>query len=534
MNIQRSSGVLMHITSLPGKYGIGTLGKEAYDFADKLADAGQSYWQILPFHPVCGHFGYSPYAATSTFAGNFYFINLDKLKDFSWIKEDTIPESTFDENAKFIDYHYVTEMLVETLHNVYQLFKTDAPEADKKEYEKFCKEHKYWLDDFALYIAVSDHFKSNYWPEWEKDISLREPKAIKKWEKELEDKISYQKFIQFLFFKQWHELKDYCNSKGVKIIGDIPIYISIDSADIWSNREVFDLDKETGKPNSVAGVPPDYFSKTGQLWGNPLYQWYDKKKKLKKETIDWWVKRLKHIESMVDIIRIDHFRAFESYWSVPASEETAINGKWIQAPGLKLFERLNKEIGELPLIAEDLGFVTKEVLDLRDNCGFPGMKILHFAFDGDWDNHYLPQNYENSNFIAYTGTHDNNTTAGWYNDQNEVSDKQRAYIKRLLDIEGDNDIHKHMIKFGMGSVACLFVFPVQDILGYGSEFRVNTPGTLNNNWLWKLAPGELTNEHVNEVFEMTKLYNRLPAVVKEQERLKRDAEAAMAAKENQE
>jgi 4-alpha-glucanotransferase len=506
MKIERSSGILLHITSLPGNYGIGTLGDEAFRFADMLKKGEFRYWQILPIGPVSRTHGYSPYASTSTFAGNVLFINLEKLTEKDWFPKNDIP-GTFEENH-FVDFEKVINHKLPLLKEASRNFFSNTSNQEILEFDRFCEKSKFWLDNYALYSALAEHFSTNSWQKWESEISMQVPDAVHAMSKGLLDEITYHKFIQYLFFCQWAELKQYCNSIGIKIIGDIPIYVTMDSADTWSHRDVFQLDKKTGKPLSVSGVPPDYFSKTGQLWGNPLYRWKDESNNPNKNTASWWVKRISHLNELVDIIRIDHFRGFESYWSVPADEETAINGEWVKGPGIELFDYVKGELGDLPLIAEDLGTITPEVEKLRDDLGLPGMKILQFAFDYDNKNYYLPHNYTNPNSIVYTGTHDNNTTTGWFYGP-EVDEKKRKYILEYLGSNDFSGFHWQFIRLACRSVANLVIFPAQDILGYSAEFRMNTPATLNGNWQWKLVKAGISEELMHALREMGHMYDRI-------------------------
>ncbi|MCP4147049.1 MAG: 4-alpha-glucanotransferase [bacterium] len=524
MKLKRSSGLLMHITSLPGEHGIGTMGKEAYEFVDLMVQGGQKYWQILPTGPVSSTFSYSPYSSTSSFAGNYLFINIPMLQKESWMRHDIISKLPAEENNDFVDFDNVVAYKLPLLKNASANFFKYADEDVKEEFRKFCKSSKHWLDDYTLFIALANHYGSCYWLEWkDKKVRMRSADAIKKWTKTLEEQISFQKFIQFIFFKQWTALKKYANSHGVEIIGDIPIYVNLDSADSWACPEIFHLDPKTLRPLEVAGVPPDYFSKTGQLWGNPLYQWFENKK-LKKETLGWWERRFKHSLQLFDIIRIDHFRGFESYWAVPAKAKTAIDGKWKKGPGVELFNYIKDKLGSksnepLPLIAEDLGVITPKVEKLRDGLGLPGMKILQFAFDSGHKNEYLPHNYTNPNCIVFTGTHDNNTTNGWFY-ENEIDEKTRKYVLKYLRVKHRDEFHWQLINLALSSIAALSIFPVQDILGYAGQFRMNVPGKVGNNWTWKLTSGRLTSDLMHELKEHCQLYGRLVEKSKSKERKK--------------
>ena len=506
MNIERSTGILLHITSLPGKYGTGTLGEEARAFARKLKDAGMRYWQILPIGPVAAVFDYCPYASPSTFAGNTLLISIDDLAAEEWCGIEITPYEG--RQGHFADFEGVQEHKIPLFRKAFELFST-SPLAPRDEYRAFCGKSSSWLDDYTLYSALAARFNTLDWTSWEHGIALREKEAVEKWRNELRDEIEYKKFLQFIFFRQWAALKKYCNKLKIYLIGDIPIYITMDGADSWSHRDMLQLDPETGKPESVSGVPPDYFSATGQRWGNPLYRWRDKNGKLNRAAFSWWTRRISHLHGCVDIIRVDHFRGFEGYWSIPADEKTAINGEWVKGPGIEFFTRLKEELGDLPLIAEDLGVITPEVEELRSGLGLPGMKILQFAFDFNNRNYYLPHNYSDPNFIVYTGTHDNNTTNGWFYGS-EIDDNTRAYVLEYLGVDNIHEFHWKLIRQACRSTACLVIFPAQDILGYGAEFRMNIPGTSQGNWRWKLTEGALTEEIVEKLWRMGKMYNRIP------------------------
>ncbi len=506
MKISRSSGLLLHITSLPGKYGVGTLGKEAYDFIDLLKQGSQKYWQILPINPVSPVLGFCPYSSISSFAGNPILISLETLQQKDWIHDDILSSLHVEFHNDFVDFDRVFLKKMKLLFISFENFKQYSDEKLKKSFNGFCEANKYWLDDYAIFSTISSYNNSNNWLAWDKEIRFRNPEAIKKWGEKLKIEIEFQKFLQFVFFYQWKELKKYANKNGVKIIGDLPIYVSFDSADTWSNPNIFQLDKKRYKSIAVSGVPPDYFSKTGQMWGNPLYDWFENNG-LKNETIMWWQKRFKHIFGMVDIVRIDHFRGFESYWSIPSKEKTAVNGKWMKGPGVEFFKRLEDKLGDLPLIAEDLGNITCEVEQLRDDLNLPGMKILQFAFDFNKKNPYLPHNFKTKNCIVYTGTHDNNTTNGWFYGS-EIDENTREYIIKYLGAENRDEFHWKLIRIALSSVADLTIFPVQDILGYGEKFRMNNPASSANNWRWKLTPGKLNKYVIKKLKDMCELYNR--------------------------
>ena len=491
--MERSAGVIMHIASLPGKFGIGTFGKEAYEYVEFLFKSGLRYWQILPL----GQTGYgdSPYQSFSAFAGNPYFIDFDILNKQGLLNEEEYINENYGDNAEYIDYGLLFKVKYEVLRRAYNNFKNIDNIYLKEEFNKFINENKSWLDDYSLYMAVKGRFNLASWQEWDEDIKKRQPEAMERYRQELSDEIEFCSFIQFIFFKQWNELKSYANEKGIEIIGDMPIYVAEDSADVWSNPEAYLIYNETLKPIAVAGCPPDAFSETGQLWGNPLYDW----NYMEKTGYKWWIKRVKESLKLYDVVRIDHFRGFESYWKIPYGEETAINGQWVKGPGMRLFDAIKNELGEINVIAEDLGFLTDEVIKFLKESGFPGMKVLHHAFNGGKDNPYLPENIS-ENYIVYSGTHDNNTTVGWYENASELEKEQfHSYI-------GDGEIHWEMIKLAMSTKAETCIIPIQDYLGLGSEARINVPGTVGNNWSWRLKeiPWHLTYN----IKHITEEYNR--------------------------
>jgi len=508
MKLPRASGILLHIASLPGSYGMGTLGDEAYLFADSLKKAGQSYWQILPINPVAGATAYSPYASTSTFAGNDLFISPELLSREKWFS-GPVPGNTLRDES-FIDYGAVLSFKEELLAKAFTDFFSNAGSDDLADFDGFCREMEFWLGNYALFTSLAGHFNTNNWLEWDKDISARDPVAAQRWSGRLEKNILACKFRQFIFFRQWAALKKYCTGMGISLIGDIPIYVTTDSADVWAYREIFQLDGMTGLPEAVSGVPPDYFSETGQHWGNPLYNWFDETGALNEMTLDWWAMRLLHLRKTVDLIRIDHFRGFEAYWSIPAGEKTAEKGDWIQGPGIEFFKKLAARTGKLSLIAEDLGVITPEVEKLRDGLDLPGMRILQFAFDFNNRNYYLPHNIDNRNCLLYTGTHDNNTTNGWFYG-NEIDENTRRYILEYLGSDSISDFHWQLIRAAFRSVASLVIVPAQDLLGFGADFRMNTPGTVKGNWVWKMKKGDLTDHHLETLRRMGEIYSRLPA-----------------------
>ena len=512
MKFERSCGVLLHITSLPGRFGTGTLGPEAYEFARLLAAGGQSYWQVLPIGPVMSALGCSPYSSPSTFAGNPLFISLEMLRERCWFPQINLPSFP---DSDFCDFAAAENFKLPLLHKASESFFLKASPAELDGFASFCAESSSWLDDYALFAALADHFGTNSWLSWDKDLAHRNPQALQAWKDRLKDSVRFHSFLQYLFLGQWLELKAYCAGLGIKIIGDIPIYVNFDSADTWAHPDIFQLN-ESFEPEAVAGVPPDYFSTTGQLWGNPLYRWFDADRKLFDPTVAWWTCRLRHLCRLFDVTRIDHFRAFESYWAVPAHEKTAVRGVWKKGPGAPFFKHLKAELGDLPLIAEDLGIITPAVTRLRKSLKMPGMKILQFAFDGSATNPYLPHNYTDPNCVVYTGTHDNNTTNGWFYGP-ETGEAMRQQILEYMGINTRQDFHLHAIRLAYGSVADLAIIPAQDILGFGEKLRMNTPGTTQSNWRWKLLQGRLNIDVMLQLRRLALLYGRLPHAMDSQE-----------------
>lgn len=495
--LDRVSGILVHPTSFPSPYGIGDLGPGAYDFIDFLEASGQHLWQVLPLGPT--GFGDSPYQGFSAFAGQPLIISPDKLMDMKLLtREDVkdIPEW----DPKKVDYGPAIEYKNSLLKKAWEAFAHTPDKLLIEEFEAFCEDEKDWLDDYALFMACKDYHEGHCWIEWEKEIRTPSEKTKKLWREKLADGVNYYSFIQFIFQKQWMELRDYAHEKEVKIIGDIPIFVAYDSAEVWGQKKLFQLDTK-GYPTSVAGVPPDYFSETGQLWGNPLYDWdYHAQ-----TGYEWWIKRISRQLALTDYLRIDHFRGFEAYWSVPAGEETAINGKWIKGPCEDLFLAIQRRLGnDLPIWAEDLGIITPEVESLRDQFGFPGMKVLQFGFGDLDDQNYIPFYYKTTNCICYTGTHDNDTTHGWYEEQTEeIKDR----VRRFGNTDG-NLIGYDFIRFCMGSIAKYAIFPIQDLLLLGSEARMNTPGVAENNWAFRYTKEDLTEEKAEWLQMTTELFGR--------------------------
>jgi len=504
MTEERNSGLLLHITSLPGRYGIGTLGSEAYAFADSLVEAGQKYWQILPLGPVSPMYGFSPYASSSTFAGNWFMISLEMLAREPWIQGDLLADLPVREGEGAVDFPAVMAFKLPVLKKAAGDFFQYSRVEEREAFERFCVQEQDWLSDYALFSALADYFQSSFWPDWPPETATRKAAALLAWQEKLLPKIDFFRFVQFIFFKQWQAWRMCCRQKGLSIIGDLPIYVNIDSADTWVNPGIFQLHPKSLKPSYIAGLPPDYFSSTGQLWGNPLYRWFEGDQ-IKEETLAWWIKRFAHAFRLVDWLRIDHFRGFASYWSVDARQKTAVNGRWEKGPGHEFFSQLEKKLGRLPLVAEDLGYITPDVEKLRDDFQLPGMKILQFAFDGNKKNPHLPDNFQGTNWVIYTGTHDNNTVNGWFFGP-ETDARQRNRVRRYLGINAADAFHWHFIRLALESRADLAVIPVQDLLGLGPEARMNLPGTGEGNWRWKLTPGRLNTEILQKLKKMCIIY----------------------------
>ena len=490
---ERSSGILLHPTSLPGKYGIGTFGDEARAWIDFLAASAQKLWQILPLGPT--GFGHSPYQCFSAFAGNALLIDLEALVTMELLDADALHVSQEFDSYR-VNYDEVIEHKTALLKQAFESFDPQKI----SDWDAFEANNAFWLEDYALFMALREHFGGTSWLNWDERVRKRHAQTLQEYRQRLAQAISYEKFIQYLFFTQYAALKAYANDKGIEIIGDIPIYVSLESADIWSNQNLFLL-SSTGHPTHVAGVPPDYFSATGQRWGNPLFNW----QAMDQDGFLWWLERIDSALRLYDFVRIDHFRGFEAYWSIASHEETAINGTWVSAPGKALFDAIKKRFDTLPIIAEDLGVITPEVEALRDAFGLPGMKILQFAFEGDATNGYLPHNVI-KNCIYYTGTHDNNTVVGWYYGE-ECSQKAKQHALEYLKAE-EHSIHWDFIRAVFGSVADVAIVPLQDLFGFGSDARMNTPGTTLGNWEWRYEAHMLSQELQHQLLHVTRLYGR--------------------------
>lgn len=496
MDRTRCSGVLLHPTSFPAKYGIGDLGVEAYRFVDFLVSARQSLWQVLPLGPT--GYGDSPYASFSSHAGNPLLIDPEQLVAQGDLTANDLA-SVPDLPAHYVDYGPVIECKMDLLRRAEARFDTAAGSERRTAFDAFCRDKAHWLDDYALFMALKQAHDGAMWNTWELELVQRQGQALAAWSERLADEIHLHKYIQFQFFEQWTALRRYANQRGIRIIGDIPIFVAPDSADVWANPEVFYVD-EQGQLTVVAGVPPDYFSATGQRWGNPLYRW----DVIAADGFQWWVRRIRSVLELVDLLRIDHFRGLETYWEIPASEPTAIQGEWLPGPGDAFFDALHEALGkELPIIAEDLGIITDNVRALRERAGLPGMKVLHFAFAGGPDHEYLPHNYT-PDYVVYLGTHDNDTTLGWFRSRGP---EEREQIMHYLGRD-DHDIVWAMMQLACMSVADTAVFTAQDLLRLGGEARMNTPGTTGGNWQWRCRPGALDENVARWFRDLTITYGR--------------------------
>ena len=509
----RRSGLLLHITSLPSRYGIGDLGPAAYAFADGLARTHQRLWQVLPLGPI--GYGHSPYSSPSTFAGNPLLISPERLVDTGLLERADLADAP-DFPPDHVDFKRVLPFRRALLEKAYRRF-FEAPDVHAEAFERFREGNADWLDDYALFMALKEAI-GGAWTDWPRPLALRHEKALEEARAQHAEAVRMHQFWQWLFAEQWAALKAYCNGRGIALFGDIPIYVAHDSADVWASADQFFLD-EDGRPVVVAGVPPDYFSETGQRWGNPIYRW----DAMREEGYTWWKRRMAAVLAQVDLVRLDHFRAFAAYWEIPAEEETAIRGQWVDGPGSDLFDALRDELGALPVVAEDLGVITPDVRALMVEQGFPGMAVLLFAFHGDPASPFLPHNHLPEQ-VAYTGTHDNDTVVGWWRERFSTEDAEaveesqqftRAYLD--LDASREADIHWAFIRALLGSVARTAIMPVQDLLGLGNEARMNTPGQGQGNWGWRLRPGQLTSDVEKRLRTLTELYDRVPDEVPELE-----------------
>jgi 4-alpha-glucanotransferase len=495
MRFPRAGGILLHPTSLPGRYGIGDLGDEAHRLLDLLADAKQRLWQVLPLGPT--GYGDSPYQCFSAFAGNPLLVSPDRLVAHGLLSADDLRDApSFPEGR--VDFGAVIPWKVGVLETAARCFRETADQAHVAAFDVFCGEQGWWLDDYALFRALKEHHGGAVWSDWPRDVARRQPDALRRARVTLADAITAHKVMQFAFFRQWAELRRHARERDIRIIGDMPIFVAYDSADVWAHPELFFLDDE-GKPSVVAGVPPDYFSETGQLWGNPLYRW----DVMAEQGFAWWIERLRTTLAMVDVVRVDHFIGFHRYWEIPADATTAIDGRWMPGPRDQLIQALRDALGTLPIIAEDLGLVTPEVEALRDRHGIPGMRVLQFAFTGDPTDRFLPHHYV-PHTVVYTGTHDNDTTLGWFR---SAPEHVRNHVLRYLARDG-HDLVWDVIRAAMSSVADTVVIPMQDVLCLDESARMNVPGSAEGNWSWRLLPGQLDADALRRLKEMTELYAR--------------------------
>ncbi len=500
---KRSSGVLAHITSLPSRHGIGDLGYPSHLFLDFLVRSQQSYWQFLPINPTCDIFDHSPYMSPSTFAGNPLLISLDLLAEDGYLEDRDISNQP-EYNAYTTEFTKVIENKTALLGKAFEAFKNRPARG----FRSFIK-NALWLRDYCLFMTAKEIFDGKGWFHWPEGFARRDPKTLTDFSAQHKERLLYYSFEQFVFFSQWSVLRSLSRKKGITLFGDLPIYVGYDSADVWSHQNLFTLDPQTLTLTEVSGVPPDYFSSQGQRWGTPLYNWQDPSPNVQNRLFAWWLNRLRHLFSLVDIVRIDHFRGFDSYWAIPADSPSAVNGVWKKGPGLWFFKRLKNHLETVNIVAEDLGVITDSVIQLKNNLGFPGMKVLQFAFDGNPYNPFLPCNFTNPQDIVYTGTHDNDTTLGWFL-SDALNDQQRTTIKRLVN-KGPSDqtpIHKDLMYLAQSSISRLCIFPLQDILGFGGDCRMNVPGKASGNWRWRCAPEFLTEELAGELAESTRLFGR--------------------------
>jgi 4-alpha-glucanotransferase len=497
---KRGAGILLHISSLASPFGIGDMGPEACEFAHFLHRSGQRYWQLLPLNPTEQGQGHSPYSSISSRAGNTLLISPQLLANDDLLNEEELQHYHLPQEGK-TNYAEVERIKLEIFEKAWQNFRQGKVQRLEAGFKRFCEKEAYWLEDFAIYMSLKQQHAYQPWFNWPEEFKLRNKKALKRLISENEDAMDKVKFLQFIFLKQWEELRSYCNNLNIKLFGDLPFYVSYDSVDVWSHRELFSLD-EKGKMIGVAGVPPDAFSKDGQLWGMPVFLW----DVLRETGYEWWIERLKKNLELFDILRLDHFRAFADYWEVAAHETTAKNGTWKPGPGGKFFKAVCEALGEVPFIAEDLGEINDAVYELRDQFAFPGMKVLQFAFgEGMPQNPYIPHNY-GENFVAYTGTHDNNTVRGWYRHEgNNYHQKIESYVGRTLT---EDDIHIVFARLVYASVANIAILPIQDVLGLDEIGRMNTPASGNNNWQWRLLPNQVTTKAENQLKEWVTMYNR--------------------------
>ena len=498
MELKRSSGVLLHITSLPANEGIGTLGKPAFEFVNWLKAAGQKYWQVLPIHPT----GYadSPYQSPSAFAGNPLLIDLWELVELGLLAPDDIKGREYGEDPSTVDYEKVIAQKKELLRKAFFSFKEDVS------YLAFIQEQSWWLEDYALFMAIKQHNELRSWMTWDKELRFRKPEVLAAFKEEHIEDIKFHRFVQYMFFTQWNKLKAYANKNGISIIGDIPIYAAMDSADVWVNPKLFTIDISL-RPTLVAGVPPDYFSPTGQLWGNPLYDW----DAMERDGYNWWLSRIDHAMKLYDMVRIDHFRAFDTYYAIPADATTAEYGEWKKGPGMKLFDTVREKLGDVNIIAEDLGIITPSVKKLLKQAAYPGMKVLQFAFDPTGKSEYLPQNYTSQNCVVYTSTHDSDTALGWFNNLDRTT---KQFVKEYLGVRHAAELPEAFIDIAWKSTADMAMTTMQELCRFGTEARINVPSTIGNNWRWRTLESDFTAKSAAYLDRLTEISNRKPPVKK--------------------
>ena len=505
MSLLRSSGILLHITSLPGPYGIGDLGRTAYEFVDFLSRAKQRFWQFLALGPTNAGLDNSPYMSHSAFAGNPLLISPDLLQESGFLdKNDLGHIPTFSKHQ--VDFVAVSTLKDTLFSTAFAAFRKLG---DTQEFDDFCRTEQAWLDDYALYMSFREQFDHIPWYEWPSDVARREAAALQGWSERLADRVVYHKFIQFCFYSQWQRLHAHAKRNGILLVGDIPFYVGLDSSDVWAHQVCFKLDKESLLPTVVAGVPPDYFSATGQRWGNPVYRWKGPANKVNKQLYEWWRARFRHLLKRTDMVRIDHFRGFEASWQIPATEQTATNGRWVKGPGKSFFRTIWGKTETLPIIAEDLGFITPAVEKLLADLKLPGMKVLQFAFDSDENNPYLPHNYRSTNCVVFTGTHDNDTSVGWSLNPN-VSEVAKKRARRYANSRINGQFNWDLIRVAFSSVAEIAIMPLQDILGFGADCRMNVPSTSNGNWRWRCEAEVMTDDLCRRLADETVFYGRAP------------------------
>lgn len=500
---RRRSGILAHISSLPSVFGIGDIGTASHQFLDFLVESGQSCWQFLPLNPTNTLFDNSPYMSSAAFAGSPLLISPDLLYQDGLIDRPKLDRLPFF-SPYITDYKAAQAFKTSLLHEAFHNFKSSG----YPDFSQFIDTHT-WLKEYALFMALKDYYGDKGWFDWPRDIGTRQANALSSHNEQHAEKIQYYIFEQYIFYKQWALLRKKASEKDILLFGDIPIYVGLDSVDVWAHQDIYTLDPSTGMPTMVSGVPPDYFSETGQRWGNPLYRWDCDVDSVQQNLEDWWVNRFSSVFELVDVARIDHFRGFESYWAIPAENETAIEGEWLSGPGASFFKKIADRLGHLEIVAEDLGIITEEVLQLRDALGFPGMKVLQFAFDGDPKNSFLPHNFNTPNCVVYTGTHDNDTTVGWFLSQH-LNDDLRSQVKRIANrrLHDETGIHNDFIYLALSSISNLSIFPLQDVLGFGNDCRMNSPGVPESNWRWRCAPQFLNSEISNQLKSQTELFGR--------------------------